>query len=259
MAHANSIPSVPSGNKHISFLWMALSSFLFALCMAGCTTSYSTQNASGVSIDRIQKVACAGDSITFGTGLPNRENESYPVILASQLGPNWQVENFGVEGIRALDYGQSSAFKHLQEYAPDLVVVLLGSNDVKFDWPGISPFRAGYAQLVETIRQIPSVSRILLCRPLPRHNGTDSQDLLSEEAEAITSLGKQMGLEVVYLDKRFWNKPNLFSDGVHPSVRGARVLADEVQRAIEGKATTFGDRFRSVGEYFQPGAGLGKK
>ena len=64
------------------------------------------------------RLACAGDSIAFGTGLPNRENESCPAILATKLGNDWPVENFGVEGIRALDNGPSSAFRHLPEYAP---------------------------------------------------------------------------------------------------------------------------------------------
>ncbi len=242
--------------------WASLGALALALSLSigsGCATSYAPAERPALPVGRVCKVACIGDSITYGVALQNREAECYPVVLAGMLGPDWQVENLGVPGILALEYMQDPIFKKLLEANPDVVVVLLGSNDVKYKWPGKAAFREGYAKLVDAIRGMPSKPRVLLCRPLPRHNGSDSQDYLSEVAAAIDEVAQPEGLEVVQLDKRFWNKPNLFADGVHPSARGARVLADEIQRALQGQAVSLGDRFRSVGEYFQPGTGLGGK
>ena len=48
------------------------------------------------------KVACVGDSITFGLGLPDRTNESYPAQLQKMLDEaepgKYEVRNFGNSG-----------------------------------------------------------------------------------------------------------------------------------------------------------------
>ena len=40
------------------------------------------------------KVACVGDSIALGTGLPNAETNSYPAQLQKILGEGFEVRNF---------------------------------------------------------------------------------------------------------------------------------------------------------------------
>ena len=44
------------------------------------------------------RVACVGDSITFGAGVAQREVNCYPVVLNKLLGDKYQVKNFGVSG-----------------------------------------------------------------------------------------------------------------------------------------------------------------
>ena len=44
------------------------------------------------------KVACVGNSITYGTGLSDRATQSYPVKLQKLLGERYEVENFGKPG-----------------------------------------------------------------------------------------------------------------------------------------------------------------
>ena len=44
------------------------------------------------------RVACVGDSITFGHGIKDRENDAYPGVLRSLLGEKYDVRNFGVSG-----------------------------------------------------------------------------------------------------------------------------------------------------------------
>lgn len=51
------------------------------------------------------KVACIGNSITYGYGLPDRTTQSYPAQLQKMLGESYQVENFGKSGATLLNKG----------------------------------------------------------------------------------------------------------------------------------------------------------
>lgn len=44
------------------------------------------------------RIACIGDSITYGMGLEHREVECYPSVLQRLLGPGYLVGNFGNSG-----------------------------------------------------------------------------------------------------------------------------------------------------------------
>ena len=58
-----------------------------------------------------KKVACLGDSITFGAGVKNRGENNYPLQLEKMLGNNYQVKNFGVNGATILKKGDKPYWK----------------------------------------------------------------------------------------------------------------------------------------------------
>ena len=51
------------------------------------------------------KVACVGNSITYGSRVENREQNSYPAQLQKLLGDEYEVKNFGVSATTALYKG----------------------------------------------------------------------------------------------------------------------------------------------------------
>lgn len=53
--------------------------------------------ASEAGADRI-KVACIGNSVTFGYGFADPANDSYPSQLSNMLGERYDVRNFGRSG-----------------------------------------------------------------------------------------------------------------------------------------------------------------
>ncbi|HKJ44052.1 MAG TPA: hypothetical protein VKA27_18285, partial [Sunxiuqinia sp.] len=58
-------------------------------------------NAQSIDQSRYQnpiKVACIGNSITYGYIIKNRPLNSYPTQLGRMLGDGWEVRNFGVNG-----------------------------------------------------------------------------------------------------------------------------------------------------------------
>jgi len=61
-------------------------------------------DANGQTKD-IVKIACIGNSITYGSGISNRENNTYPVQLQNILGDHYLVKNFGVSGRTLLKKG----------------------------------------------------------------------------------------------------------------------------------------------------------
>lgn len=70
---------------------------LAVLLLSACCL---TASAAGKKTVRKIKVACVGNSITYGTGIKDREHFSYPVQLQKMLGDKYEVGNFGKPGVR---------------------------------------------------------------------------------------------------------------------------------------------------------------
>lgn len=86
------------------------------------------------------KVACVGNSITYGYGIESWPDQtSYPHHLQGMLrenAPSDTVENFGVSGLTVRKDDQASYWKGYRfapaiEFAADTVIIELGTNDSK--------------------------------------------------------------------------------------------------------------------------------
>ena len=90
--------------------------------------------AADAPAEKTLRVACVGDSITYGSGIKDRHHDSYPAVLGRWLGPGWDVRNFGVSGATLLKKGDLPYFKQKNHeaavaFTPDIVVIMLGTND----------------------------------------------------------------------------------------------------------------------------------
>src|SRR5210317_1818989 len=85
------------------------------------------------------RVACVGDSITAGWKL--KEPEKYVTKLGGLLGAGYDVQNFGHSAYSMLkladkSYWDSPMFQAAQDFEPDIVTIMLGTNDAHPDyWP----------------------------------------------------------------------------------------------------------------------------
>ena len=119
------------------------------------------------------RVACVGDSITFGAGVENRIANNYPRVLGQLLGERYQVSNFGVNGATLLKKGDKPywklpAFKNVTDFQPHLVIIKLGTNDSKpQNWKYQSQYSDDLRALIEHFQSLPSQPKIWLCKPAP--------------------------------------------------------------------------------------------
>ena len=72
----------------------------FLKCLLALVLCWSS---TAVAADKI-KVACIGDSITFGVGAKPRNTMSYPAQLQKILGDKYEVMNCGKSGIKMTNY-----------------------------------------------------------------------------------------------------------------------------------------------------------
>ena len=117
------------------------------------------------------RVACIGNSITFGAGIKNRSRDSYPSVLARMLGDSYWVKNFGVSARTMLNKGDhpymnEPAYKNALAFNPNIVVIKLGTNDSKsFNWKYKADFMKDAQNMINAFKGLPSQPKIYLCYP----------------------------------------------------------------------------------------------
>ena len=76
------------------------------------------------------KVACVGNSVTWGMTIVDREKNCYPAQLQRMLGEGYEVRNFGHSGTTLLrrghrPYVDQKEYKEALAFQADLVVIHL--------------------------------------------------------------------------------------------------------------------------------------
>lgn len=187
------------------------------------------------------RVACIGNSITFGAGIRNRSRDSYPSVLARMLGDNYWVKNFGVSARTMLNKGDhpymnEPAYKNALAFNPNIVVIKLGTNDSKsFNWKYKADFMKDAQTMINAFKGLPSQPKIYLCYPSKAYLTGDgiNDDIISKEIiPMIKKLAKKNGLSVIDLHTAMDGMPELFPDRIHPNEKGAQVMAKAVYQSI---------------------------
>lgn len=187
------------------------------------------------------RVACIGNSITFGAGIRNRSRDSYPSVLARMLGDSYWVKNFGVSARTMLNKGDhpymnEPAYKNALAFNPNIVVIKLGTNDSKsFNWKYKADFMKDAQTMIDAFKGLPSQPKIYLCYPSNAYLTGDgiNDDIISKEIiPMIKKLAKKNDLSVIDLHTAMDGMPELFPDRIHPNEKGAQVMAKAVYQSI---------------------------
>ena len=195
-----------------------------------------TQTTNSQIQPRVIKVACVGDSITANFG--------YPETLQELLGKNYLVGNFGLGGTTVnLDgetpYMYEPIFREAKESQPDIVIIMLGTNDAHPDLHKYNgSFVNDYITLVNAFQNLNSKPQIWIVKSPPIvNNGTGlSSEFLSQNIlPKIEEVAQRTGLPLIDAYTPLLDKPEYFVDGVHPTFEGAMLIADEVYKSISKK------------------------
>ncbi len=187
------------------------------------------------------KVACIGDSITEGAGVNNAVSNAYPVVLGRLLGTNYQTRNFGVSGRTLLKrgdypYWNETAFRNATNYAPDIVTIMLGTNDSKpYNWRYKDDFLPDLRAMVDVFANLPSGPRIFLCLPVPAYGvkfDINPDVIKNEIIPLIKQVAREKNVATVNLYTPLSGRPDLFPDLIHPTAAGAALIARTLHGAV---------------------------
>jgi MYXO-CTERM domain-containing protein len=186
------------------------------------------------------KVACVGDSITQNSGWPDR--------LGAKLGAGYTSTNYGLSGTTLLKNGDhpywgTQPYKDSHSANPDIVVIMLGTNDSKaFNWNAHKgEFVGDYEALIDTYASLPSHPKIYLnlCPPAGTNGyqivGTTIENEVIPDIKQVAAAKSLPTIDIFdafgghNLDQSLYASP---TDLAHPNAKGAQLLADLVYAAL---------------------------
>ena len=218
-------------------------SLVFILIFTGCKPE-----------TQIIKIACVGDSITYGAGMDNREKNAYPQQLQAMIGNNYQVKNFGVNGNILLKkgdypYWNSDEYQAALDFAPDIVYIKLGTHDSKqqnriyLD----SDFENDYKELIQSFKEKNNQVRVVLLLPVPSFASDTTSiwdPIIKNKIIPLTQkVAFETKSELIDLYQLFVGEPNMFPDTIHPSSTAATRIARRIYENVIFKVDNTSHKF----------------
>lgn len=207
------------------------------------------------------KIVLFGDSITDMER--NRDVNAqvgeygfgYPFFVAGELlseNPKWyKIYNRGISGDRTVDL-YARIKRDVWNIEPDVLSILIGINDIWHDLTedvdsangvDIERFEKVYRMVIEdTLKRLPNL-KIMLIEPfvlkgVATEMRYDEFLKVKEYAKVVKRLAEEYNLNFVPLQERFdlaaekFGAEKYLYDGVHPTVAGAKLIADEWLKAF---------------------------
>ncbi len=205
------------------------------------------------------KVACVGDSITYGLGIANRQSNSYPAQLQKKMDAaapgQWEVKNFGVSAMSLMKntsrpYMGRAEYRASVAWAADIVIIMLGTNDSNGMFRDRIPsdFEKDYHSLIASYRagRAEGQPRIILMLPPTCYlTGEVWHDPAEPVIQArvlplIRKVAEAEKLELIDLTAALgtaW-QPKLMPDKLHPSAAGATLMVEKIAPVVMGEEKT---------------------
>ena len=229
-------------------------STLMLIALLACTTLFGgpcdTLRSRATALPQEKTVVCIGDSLTSGN-VPNYPDPNpWPYYLQLRLDDSfdrWSVVNLGVTSTMLLDessipYRATGNIEVAKELAPDVALVMLGTNDT-FD-PSWNPDAYSYEleALVDDLKSARSDMRVVLmvpchvfCDPNPQGSGVFhmNDELIGTEIRPrIYDVAEATNSQVVDLYALTEGHPEWFPDTVHPNTEANMAIADYVYEQV---------------------------
>ena len=203
------------------------------------------------------KVACVGDSITYGYGLAEREAECYPARLRELLDAKhpgeYEVRNFGNSGrgiyLDSMRGREKRGYRWMKEHAaalawkPDIVICNLGINDcgeyIKEFTGGRrrGQFADDYCALLDDYRKSGAKRIFIWTKLAPLGEGqkfyrSPEPFLMQRDLEETATRVGAVGIDMQEPLRENMDAI-LAHDKIHPNAEGAGIIAEATFAAME--------------------------
>lgn len=192
------------------------------------------------------KIACVGDSLTYGSNVKGWKKNNYPALLQNKLGNGYVVNNYGLPGATLMDspmkYSLSKEFKQSLDFKPDVVVMMIGTND---SWRTIKQIQSGfmseYKNLIEEYNKVNKNVKFKILIP-PKANKLIKKEmfyikddtLLKHITPIIREVAESEGIDLIDLRSEFKDDKSLYSsDKVHINKKGTNKLANIIFESLK--------------------------
>ncbi len=190
-------------------------------------------------------VACVGDSITEGVFVDPAVR--WTSVLQTDLGPRYDVQNFGVSGTTLTKSGDSSywrqnALTHALASKPNIVLIMLGTNDSKPQNLPAHPgdFGPDLRDMISEFKALPTHPKVWLVLPPPVFGdglaGITEGVLQTSIRPVIRTTAKETGCGLIDLAPTLAPHPEDSRDHVHPTPAGHKLLGDKIAAVLQAAA-----------------------
>jgi lysophospholipase L1-like esterase len=207
--------------------------FVILVIAVSCLIIFFKVNSQKPVTAQVIRVACIGDSIT--------EISNYPEQLQAMLGDGYLVGNFGVSGSAvstnaSKPYINQSAFQEAKDFQPQVVIIMLGTNDAKWEnYRHVAAFPNDYTQIIHEYESLPEDQKIYLVTPPPIYDnqlGLYNSYLEQGVLPSIERVADDLDLPTIDVNEALSDHEDYFFDGVHPNSDGAEAIAGTISGAI---------------------------
>ncbi|MCI8361196.1 MAG: hypothetical protein HFE86_07665 [Clostridiales bacterium] len=192
------------------------------------------------------RVTMVGDSITEGVGA-TVTSKNYVSQTQKLLGSEFTVFNAGVSGKTLMStpeaYTSTGRYTEGKNFAPDVVTIMLGTNDGKDRYWGLgsadqynaAQFERELTELINVYRALPSKPVVMVATsPTVYGKRVDTIDdaYVSQIIQVQKKVAADMGCPVIDINAYTKEHENWFTDGVHPNDTGHTEMSKEFAKAV---------------------------
>lgn len=170
------------------------------------------------------RIACIGDSITWGQGSTSIWRKSYPMLLKAKLGKGYWVGNYGKQSATASRSGDlpmydQNEFQSSRFVMPNIVVIMLGTNDAKTSNWDQAAYADGMTTIIQTYLDKESVTSVFVAEPPPVYE----DGVYGIQADVVNQMaGSPVGTGIVADIVKSIDSPRVFLVDVYSKLGGAK-------------------------------------
>src|SRR5690242_21452279 len=196
-------------------------------------TTSASESARSVRASTQPTILFVGTSLTAGYGLDDPD-DAYPEVIARRidsLGLNYRVVNAGVSGETSA--GALRRMSWLMRAPVDVFVLETGAND-GLRGLSVDSMKANIQAIFDSVRAAhPNANLVLLGMEAPPNMGPSYTRAFHAAFPALAAANHAAFVPFLLAGVAGVDSLNQ-GDGIHPNVRGAELVADNVWRVLRG-------------------------